>query len=93
MQMTAQCTPLAEDVRTFVETTAWTFAKTYAATWPHEYVVQHAQNASMVLALARHIFKHGVDGRFYQEMAAGRVEFIKCSFLFWVGQVLAITGS
>jgi len=26
------------------------------------------------------------------DMAAGRVEFIKWSFLFWVGQVLAISG-
>jgi hypothetical protein len=26
------------------------------------------------------------------DIAAGRVEFIKWSFLFWVGQVLAITG-
>jgi hypothetical protein len=25
-------------------------------------------------------------------MATGRVEYIKWSFLFWVGQVLAITG-
>ena len=26
------------------------------------------------------------------DIAAGRVEFIKWSFLFWVGQVLAVTG-
>jgi hypothetical protein len=26
------------------------------------------------------------------DMATGRVEYIKWSFLFWVGQVLAITG-
>ena len=66
--MTAQCPPLAEDVRTFVETTAWTFAKTYAATWPHEYVVRNPQNAPMILALARHIIEHGVDGRFYSQV-------------------------
>ncbi|MEO6214201.1 MAG: hypothetical protein ABIP65_11295 [Vicinamibacterales bacterium] len=66
--MTAQCMPLAEDVRTFVETTAWTFAKTYAATWPHEYVVRNGQNAPMILALARHSIEHGVDGRFYSQV-------------------------
>ena len=60
--------PLPTDVRRFVETTAWTFAKTYAATWPHEYVVQNAQNAPMILALARHIFEHGIDGRFYAQV-------------------------
>ena len=26
------------------------------------------------------------------DIASGRVEFIKWSFLFWVGQVLAVTG-
>jgi hypothetical protein len=57
-----------DDVRSFVESTVWTFAKTYAATWPHEYVVKNAENAAMILALARHIFEHGVDGRFYSQI-------------------------
>jgi len=60
--------PLADDVRRFVDTTAWRFAKTYALTWPHEYVVQNADNASMVRALARHIFAHGANGRFYSQV-------------------------
>jgi hypothetical protein len=55
-------------VRGFVEATPWRFAKTYAATWPHEYVVQNAENAPMILALARHIFEHGVEGRFYSQI-------------------------
>ena len=59
---------LPEDVRRFVESATWKFAKTYAATWPHEYVVRTSENASMVLALARHIFEHGVDGRFYSQV-------------------------
>jgi len=60
-------TPLPDKVRAFVETTAWTFAKTYAATWPHEYVVRTPENAAMLLALARHIFDHGIEGRFYSQ--------------------------
>jgi hypothetical protein len=60
--------PLANDVRAFVESTPWRFARTYATTWPHEYVVQNAENAAMVLALARHIFEHGTDGRFYAQV-------------------------
>lgn len=60
--------PLPDDVRHFVESTKWTFAKTYAATWPHEYVVQNVENAPMILALARHIFEHGVNGRFYSQV-------------------------
>ena len=60
--------PLPADIRSFIESTRWTFAKTYAATWPHEYVVRNAENAAMILALARHIFEHGVDGRFYSQV-------------------------
>lgn len=60
--------PFTDDVRRFVESTRWTFAKTYAATWPHEYVVRDAANAAMILALARHIFEHGTDGRFYSQV-------------------------
>jgi len=59
--------PLAPDVRAFVESTKWIFAETYAATWPHEYVVRTPDNASMLLALARHIFEHGTVGRFYSQ--------------------------
>jgi hypothetical protein len=60
--------PFDPDIRSFVESTPWRFAKTYAATWPHEYVARTAENAPMVLALARHIFEHGVDGRFYSQV-------------------------
>lgn len=61
-------TPLPDDVRHFVDSTPWRFAKTYAATWPHEYVVQRPENAPMILALARHIFEHGTNGLFYSQV-------------------------
>ena len=60
--------PMPEVVRAFVQSTRWVFARTYAATWPHEYVVRTPENASMILALARHICEHGTDGRFYSEV-------------------------
>ena len=55
-------------MRQFVDSVAWTFAKTYAATWPHEYLVRRPENAEMFDLLARHIFDHGVDGRFYSQV-------------------------
>ncbi|MEP7117662.1 MAG: hypothetical protein ABI880_08775 [Acidobacteriota bacterium] len=63
--MRAEPVPFPDDLRAFVVSTPWTFAKTYAATWPHEYVVRTPDNAAMLVALARHIFEHGIDGRFY----------------------------
>jgi hypothetical protein len=40
----------------------------YRATWPHEYIVRTPENAEMTLALARHIFEHGTDARFYRDV-------------------------
>jgi hypothetical protein len=60
--------PFPAAVAEFVNTTRWRFAKTSAATWPHEYVVRTPENAEMILALAWHIFEHGVQGRFYMQM-------------------------
>jgi len=65
--MSTEC-PFPPSVRSFVASAPWRFAKTYAATWPHEYVVRTPENAEMVLALARHIFEHGVNGRFYSQV-------------------------
>ena len=33
-------TCLPENLKQFIERTPWTFAKTYAKTWPHEYNFQ-----------------------------------------------------
>lgn len=66
--MPVQTVPLPAEVRRFVDTTSWRFAKTYAATWPHEYVVLNPENAAMILALARHISEHGAEGRFYSQV-------------------------
>jgi hypothetical protein len=63
-----QSTPFPDDVRCFVESAAWRFAKTYAATWPHEYVLRTEENAPLILELAQHIFEHGVEGRFYSQV-------------------------
>ena len=57
--------PCPDDLRHFVESTNSAFAKAYATTWPHEYVVRTPENAPMILALARHIFEHSIDGRFH----------------------------
>lgn len=47
--MRAAAVPFPDDLRAFVDSTPWTFAKTYAATWPHEYVVRTPENAAMMM--------------------------------------------
>jgi len=38
----------------FIEDSEWIFAKTYAETWPHEYIVQERVDNDLFLALAEH---------------------------------------
>src|SRR5205809_3684232 len=60
--------PFPDDVQRFVESTPWTVATRYAATWPHEYTVRTPENAQLFVALAQHIFDHGVEGHFYADV-------------------------
>ena len=57
--------PFDPELQAFVDTAVWRFATSYAATWPHEYVVRTEANAAMILRLGMHILEHGTPGRFY----------------------------
>ncbi len=54
-----------ENLKQFIENTNWTFAKTYAETWPHEYIVQERVDNDLFLSLAGHIDTHGYESNFY----------------------------
>ena len=51
----------------FIESTPWVFAKTYAKTWPHEYIVRDRVDQSRFLELVSHIRQHGYQGEFYRK--------------------------
>jgi len=57
--------PLPENLRQFVTSCQWTFAKTYAPTWPHEYIVRDRVDEDLFLQLVQHIRKYGYEGSFY----------------------------
>ena len=38
-----------EELERFIKTQEWTFAKTYAQTWPHEYLVKERVDEGMFL--------------------------------------------
>ena len=38
-----------EELERFIKTEKWTFAKTYAQTWPHEYLVKERVDEGMFL--------------------------------------------
>ena len=54
-------------IKAYVDTEAWTFAKTYAQTWPHEYLVRDRVDQGLFVQLVRHIRAHGYEGRFYRK--------------------------
>lgn len=56
-----------DTLRTFVTGQRWTFAKTYAETWPHEYIVRDRVDEVLFVLLVQHIRHHGYEGRFYKK--------------------------
>ena len=58
--------PWPEDLEHFLETVEWTFAKTYAKTWPHEYIVSDQVDLELFMKTVRHIRENGVLKPFYE---------------------------
>ena len=56
-----------DNIRHFVDTTPWTFAKTYAKTWSHEYIVRHQVDENLFVQLVEHIRAEGYAGKFYSK--------------------------
>ena len=58
-------TTLPDDLREFVDSSAWTFAKTMPE-WPHEYLVRDRVDEVLFVRLVEHIRAYGYEGCFYQ---------------------------
>jgi hypothetical protein len=54
-------------LRAFVNEQKWTFAKTYATTWPHEDLVRDHVDEELFVLLVRHIRQYGYEGKFYRK--------------------------
>jgi len=50
----------SDELIKFIEECTWIFAKTYASTWPHEYIVQEDVNNNLYIKLAEHIDTYGI---------------------------------
>ncbi len=71
---------LPEKLKRFIETTKWTFAKTYAETWPHEYIVQEKTDKEMFRELAEQIDKYGYPSKFYDKTM---IYFDQDGYTYW----------
>ena len=56
------------------------FAKTYAKTWPHEYIVREKVDDDLFVKLVKHIRKHGYIGKFYSKEI---IYFNESGMVYW----------
>jgi hypothetical protein len=57
---------MPDELKDFVTACQWTFAKTYADTWPHEYIVRERADLHLFNSLAYHIESRGYVASFYE---------------------------
>ena len=56
-----------DEIQSFINSSKWTYAKTYHPRWPHYYIVRNPENEDMFVKTVEYIRMHGYDGRFYQQ--------------------------
>ena len=56
-----------DEIKEFINNTKWTFAKTYADTWPHHYIVRDRVDEKLFVETVRHIRRFGYEGWFYKK--------------------------
>ena len=64
--MNGRPNPFPEELRRFVNSERWTFAKTMPE-WPHEYLVRGRVAERLFERMVKHIRSNGYEGRFYQK--------------------------
>ena len=68
------------EIKHFIEDSTWIFAKTYAKTWPHEYIVHEKVDNTLFLMLAQHIDTHGHEESFYKKKM---IYFDHDGYVYW----------
>jgi len=58
---------LSKELKDFISQQDWIFAKTYAETYPHEYIVQERVDSKLFILLAQHISANGYEEFFYKK--------------------------
>ena len=81
--------PFLESTRMFIAEEPWTFAKTYAKTWPHFYLnIRTVGSRYRFTELVQHIRRFGSFGQFYSRRM---IYFHEGDFTYWT--MVAWTGN
>ena len=57
---------LSSELASFISSVEWTWAKTYADSWPHHYIVKDRVDENLFQKFVLHIREHGVWEDFYK---------------------------
>jgi len=60
-------TQFPADLIHFIDNVYWIFAKTYADTWPHSYIVRDRVDEGVFKKLVQYIQEHGFEAPFYDQ--------------------------
>ena len=71
---------LSKELRNFVNNSKWIFAKTYAETWPHHYIVRNRVDEGLFIKMVKHIRKFGYEGPFYKKRY---IYFEEDGYVYW----------
>lgn len=56
----------SREIKEFISSEKWTFARTYEKSWPHEWIIKERCNAQLFEEACFHIQEYGYDGPFYR---------------------------
>jgi len=70
----------SEELKDFVNSANWTFAKTYAETWPHHYLVRDRVVEELFIKLVEHIRRFGYERPFYNKKY---IYFEEDGYVYW----------
>jgi len=70
----------SEELKDFIKDSKWTFAKTYAATWPHHYIVRDRVDKDLFVQMVEHIRSFGYEGQFYKMKL---IYFEEDGYVYW----------
>ena len=70
----------SKELRDFINNSKWIFAKTYAATWPHHYIVRERIDENLFIKMVEHIRRFGYEGWFYKMKL---IYFEEDGYVYW----------
>jgi hypothetical protein len=71
---------LSDELKDFINNSDWIFAKTYAKTWPHHYILRDRVDEDLFIKMVKHIRRYGYGGPFYNKQY---IYFEEDGYVYW----------